>query len=118
LVVLPQGTLYCEVRVEDVGEIIESHVLKGQVVERLLYRDPKTESFTQKIDEIAFFRNQLRIALRNCGHINPDDVEEYIARDGYRALGKVLAEYKPEDVVMSLRNRGCGAGAVEDSLQV
>lgn len=120
MVVLPQGTLYCEVRVEDVGEIIESHVLKGQVVERLLYRDPKTDSFTQKIDEIAFFRNQLRIALRNCGHINPDDVEEYIARDGYRALGKVLAEYKPEDVVNVVKKsglRGRGGGGFPTGLK-
>lgn len=120
IVVLPQSTLYCEVRVEDAGEIIESHVLKGQIVERLLYKDPKTELSTPKIDEIAFFQNQLRIALRNCGHINPDDIEEYIARDGYRAVGKVLSEYKPEDVVNILKKsglRGRGGGGFPTGLK-
>lgn len=120
MVVLPQGTLYCEVGVEDVGEIIESHVLNGKVVNRLLYRDPKTDTTTEKIDEINFFNNQVRIALRNCGHINPDDIEEYIARDGYRALGKALAEYKPEDVINIIKKsglRGRGGGGFPTGLK-
>lgn len=120
MVVLPQGTLYCEVRVEDVGEIIERHLLKGEVVERLLFRDPQTEAVTEKIEELDFFRKQVRIALRNCGHINPDDIEEYIARDGYKALGKVLAEYTPEDVAAIVKKsglRGRGGGGFPTGLK-
>lgn len=113
MVVLPQGTLYCEVRVDDVGEIIDKHILGGQVVERLFYRDPHTGTTTEKIDDIGFFSKQKRIALRNCGHINPDNIDEYIARDGYKALGTVLTQYKPEDVVNAIKKsglRGRGGG--------
>ncbi len=120
MVILPQGTLYCEVRVEDIGEIIERHVLGGQVIERLLYKDPKTETSTEKIDDISFFRRQVRIALRNCGHINPDDINEYIARDGYQALGKVLTGYTPEEVVNIIKKsglRGRGGGGFPTGLK-
>jgi len=120
MVILPQGTLYCEVRVEDVGELIERHIVSGEVVERLLYTDPKTEEATEKIDEIDFFRKQVRIALRNCGHINPDDINEYIARDGYKALGKVLNEYSPDDVVNIVKKsglRGRGGGGFPTGLK-
>lgn len=120
MVLLPQGTLYCEVRVEDVAEIIERHVIAGQVIERLLYRNPQTEKYIEKIDEIDFFRHQVRIALRNCGHINPDDIDEYIAKDGYQALGQVVTESTPEDVVNSIKKsglRGRGGGGFPTGLK-
>ncbi len=120
MVVLPKGTMYCEVRVEDVEEIIERHILGGEVVERLLYKDPETETVTEKIDEIGFFRKQVRIALRNCGRINPDDIHEYIARDGYKALGKVLTEYTPAEVVNVIKKsglRGRGGGGFPTGLK-
>jgi len=120
MVVLPKGTLYCEVRVEDVGEIIERHILGGELVDRLLYKDPETEAITEKIDEIDFFRKQVRIALRNCGKINPDDINEYIARDGYKAIGKVLTEYTPEQVVNVIKKsglRGRGGGGFPTGLK-
>lgn len=120
MVVLPRGTLYCEVRVEDIGEIVERHIHGGEVVERLLYRDPKTETNTEKIDEINFFHRQVRIALRNCGLINPDDIDEYIARDGYKALGQVLTGYTPEEVVNIIKKaglRGRGGGGFPTGLK-
>lgn len=120
MVVLPRGTLYCEVRVEDISEIVERHILGGEVVERLLYRDPKTETNTEKIDEINFFHRQVRIALRNCGLINPDDIDEYIARDGYKALGQVLTGYTPEAVVNIIKKaglRGRGGGGFPTGLK-
>lgn len=120
MVILPQGTLYCEVRVEDIGEIIERHLLAGEVVKRLLFRDPKTEERTELIGDVDFFRKQVRIALRNCGQINPDDIKEYIARDGYKALGKVLTELTPEDVVNIVKKsglRGRGGGGFPTGLK-
>ncbi len=120
MVILPDGTLYCEVRVEDTGEIVDRHILGGQVVERLLYKDPKTETRAEKIDEINFFRRQVRIALRNCGQINPDDINEYIARSGYQALGKVLTEYTPEEVIRVIKKsglRGRGGGGFPTGLK-
>jgi len=120
MVVWPRGTLYCEVRVEDIGEIVERHILGGKVVERLLYRDPKTEINTEKIDDISFFHRQVRIALRNCGLINPDDINEYIARDGYKALGQVLTGHSPEEVVNIIKKsglRGRGGGGFPTGLK-
>lgn len=120
MVLLPDSTLYCEVRVEDIGEIIERHVTGGEVVERLLFRDPKTDKTTPRIDDIDFFRKQVRIALRNCGHINPDNINEYIARDGYKALGKVLTEYAPAEVVNIIKKsglRGRGGGGFPTGLK-
>ncbi len=120
MVILPQGTMYCEVRVEDVGEIIEKQILGGQTVERLLFKDPVTQEVTEKIDDIDFFKKQVRIALRNCGHINPDDIREYIARDGYKALGTVLAKHSPEEVINILKKsglRGRGGGGFPTGLK-
>ncbi|NPV69129.1 MAG: NADH-quinone oxidoreductase subunit NuoF [Firmicutes bacterium] len=114
VVVYPEGVFYRKVKPEDVGDIVEQHLLKGRTVERLLYSEPGTRMVVPKIEEIDFFTKQTRIALRNTGVINPESIEEYIARDGYSALGKVLSSMTPEQVIdavkrSGLRGRG-GAG--------
>jgi len=111
--VLPSESFYVEVKPEDAHEIIAEQVIKGREVTRLLYRkDKKAE--TAKLEDIEFYQKQFRIVLRNCGVINPESIDEYIARDGYRALEKVLFEMTPEEVIAEvkasgLRGRG-GAG--------
>lgn len=112
----PDRIFYANVKVEDVEEIIEEHIYKGRPVERLLLSDldETTKAKVFDIDEIRFYAKQKRIALRNCGVINPEDIEEYIARDGYFALGKALNEMSSQDVIdvilkSGLRGRG-GAG--------
>ncbi len=113
VVVYPEGTFYARVKPEDVAEIVESHLLKGRVVERLVYRAPEKPKPVQTFSEVDYFRKQVRVVLRNCGIIDPDSIEEYIARGGYRGLGKALG-MKPAEVVdevkrSGLRGRG-GAG--------
>lgn len=112
----PDRIFYCNVRVEDVDEIVEEHLYKGRAVKRLEMNDidEKTKEKVFDIDKIRFYAKQERIALRNCGVIDPENIEEYIARDGYFALGKALSEMKPQDVIdcvlkAGLRGRG-GAG--------
>jgi len=114
IVVYPEGVFYRKVKPKDAAAIVEEHLLKGRIVKRLLYRSPETKENQVTFNEINFFNRQTRIALRNTGIINPESVEEYIARDGYRALGKVLTEMSPQDVIdtvkkSGLRGRG-GAG--------
>jgi|LDZT01.1.fsa_nt_gi NADH-quinone oxidoreductase subunit F len=114
MVVYPEGIFYQKVLPEDVAEIVQEHLLKGRVVKRLLYKKPEKEELIAMFNDIDFFKLQKKIALRNCGNINPLDIEEYIAADGYMALGKVLTEMKPEEVIevvkeSGLRGRG-GAG--------
>jgi len=114
LVVYPDGTFYQKVKPEDVHTIVEEHLVKGRIVSRLLYKDPLTEKTIPEYTKISFFAGQTRVALRNTGVIDPSVIEEYIARDGYAALGKVLTEMSPEQVIdeisrSGLRGRG-GAG--------
>ncbi|QNB47213.1 NADH-quinone oxidoreductase subunit NuoF [Thermanaerosceptrum fracticalcis] len=113
MVVYPEGTFYCQVKTQDVNEIVEEHFIKGRPVQRLLYHEPDKETRTLEFDNIEFFRHQKRVALANCGHINPEVIEEYIARDGYFALAKVLHEMTPQEVIdvikkSGLRGRGGG----------
>ena len=118
VIVYPDGTFYSRVTAEDVKEIVEEHLLKGRIVERLVYSDTgATEEVVDKatvaLSDTAFYKSQNRVVLRNCGVINPESIEEYIAMDGYAALGKVLTEMKPEDVIKivtdsGLRGRGGG----------
>jgi NADP-reducing hydrogenase subunit HndC len=113
IVVYPEGVFYERVKPQDVREIVEGHLIGNEPVEKLLHRDSNGQVITHYKD-IPFFNQQVRIALRNVGSINPEVIEEYVARDGYAALGKVLTSYKPEDVVdiikrSGLRGRG-GAG--------
>jgi NADP-reducing hydrogenase subunit HndC len=112
--VMPDNTFYTQVKPEDAEDIVEEHVIKGRRVERLLYTDPETEAHVEDSKHMGFYKKQLRIALRNCGVIDPEVIEEYIARDGYSALGEVLANQTPEETIelmkaSGLRGRG-GAG--------
>ena len=116
VIVYPEGTFYSRVQVEDVDEIVSEHLLKGRKVQHLVYVDHKThESSVQKsLSEIGFYKQQERVALRNCGVIDPENIDEYIAFDGYKALAKALTEMTPEQVIQEvldsgLRGRG-GAG--------
>ena len=116
VIIYPEGTFYSQVTPEDVKEIVEEHLLKGRVVERLVYAETGEENVDVKdvsLSDTAFYKTQKRIVLRNCGVIDPENIEEYIAMDGYAALGKVLTEMKPEDVIQvisdsGLRGRGGG----------
>ncbi len=109
VIVYPDGTFYSRVTEGDVEEIVSEHLLKGRIVEHLEYKDV-TDELKNKADvslnDTKFYRAQMRIALRNCGVINPEDINEYIAMDGYAALGKVLTEMKPEDVIQTLLDAG------------
>ncbi|MGB9858838.1 MAG: NADH-quinone oxidoreductase subunit NuoF [Moorellaceae bacterium] len=120
MMVYPEGVFYCTVRPEDIPELVEEHFVKGRVVERLLYKQPETEAAVSSFEEIPFFKHQLRIALRNCGVINPESIEEYIARDGYLALAKVLTEMKPVEVIEVIKKsglRGRGGGGFPTGLK-
>ena len=115
VVIYPEGSFYSMVKEEDVKEIVDEHLLKGRPVTRLLYDETVAgDNSIKSLDETAFYKKQLRVALRNCGVINPENIDEYIAFDGYAALGKVLTEMTPEQVIQTmldsgLRGRG-GAG--------
>ena len=117
VIIHPEGTFYSRVTKEDVAEIVEEHLLKGRIVKRLEYSDVgdlAIEKDNISLNDTAFYRSQKRVALRNCGMINPENIDEYIAMDGYSALGKVLTEMTPQEVIdvilaSGLRGRG-GAG--------
>ncbi|MCR4440581.1 MAG: NADH-quinone oxidoreductase subunit NuoF [Peptococcaceae bacterium] len=113
MVIYPEGTFYCQVKPDDVKDIVEEHLIKGRPVQRLLYREVDKEIKTTDFENIDFFKSQKRIALSNCGLINPEKIEEYIARDGYFALAKVLHEMSPRDVIETIKKsglRGRGGG--------
>ena len=116
VIVHPDGTFYSRVQADDVAEIVEEHLLKGRVVERLEYKDDTVvpdETGNVSLNDTAFYKSQTRVALRNCGVINPEEIDEYIAMDGYAALGKVLTEMSPEDVIQCISDsglRGRGGG--------
>ena len=114
MIVYPEASFYSMVKVEDIPEIVSEHLLKGRVVTRLLYNETVTEDGMKSLSDTAFYKKQHRIALRNCGVINPENIDEYIGTDGYQALGKVLTEMTPDEVIQvvldsGLRGRG-GAG--------
>lgn len=114
MIVYPEASFYSMVKVEDIPEIVSEHLLKGRVVSRLLYKELVTDEGLRSLNDTDFYKKQTRIALRNCGVINPENIEEYIGTHGYEALGKALTEMTPDEVIQTildsgLRGRG-GAG--------
>jgi len=103
--VLPDEAFYVEVKPEDAREIVQENVVKGRTVDRILYKEEESKQHA-RIDEISFYQKQFRIVLRNCGFIDPENIEEYIARDGYAALEKVLTEMSADDVIEELKKSG------------
>ncbi|MEG2296205.1 MAG: NADH-quinone oxidoreductase subunit NuoF [Clostridium sp.] len=106
MIVYPEATFYAMVKKEDIPEIISEHLLKGRIVTRLLYNETVTPAGIKALTDTDFYRKQHRIALRNCGIINPEVIEEYIGTGGYQALGKVLTEMKPAEVIQTLLDSG------------
>ena len=106
MMIYPEGILYCQVQASDVPEIVEETLLKGRQVARLAYQEPNQHKALPFYHDIPFYGKQIRIALRNCGLINPESIEEYIAHDGYAALGKVLSSMTPEDVLREMKDSG------------
>lgn len=110
---LPDNTFYTQVKPEDCRELIEEHIIKGRKVARLLYQNPETKEHVSDSKHMGFYKKQLRIALRNCGFINPENIEEYIARDGYAALASVLEQNNPMATIEAIKKsglRGRGGG--------
>ncbi len=104
--ILPDNTFYTQVKPEDCREIVDEHIVKGRKVERLLYLDPKTQEHRSDSKHMGFYKKQMRIALRNCGFINPENIDEYIARDGYKALAAVLEKNDPEGTIEDIKKSG------------
>ena len=124
VIVYPDGTFYSRVQKDDVAEIVTEHLLKGRTVDRLVYSDVdesvKEEAMHVSLNDTTFYKSQKRVALRNCGVINPENIEEYIAMDGYAALGKALTEMTPEQVIQEIKDsglRGRGGGGFPTGLK-
>ena len=118
--IIPDNTFYTQVKKEDCAEIIREHVLKGRKVHRLLYEDPETQKHIEDSKHMGFYQKQMRIALRNCGFIDPENIDEYIARDGYAALGNILADMTPQEAIDLLKKaglRGRGGGGFPTGLK-
>lgn len=120
MIVYPEGSFYSEVKVDDIPEIVEEHLLKGRIVKRLLYDETVETDTIKSLNETAFYKKQKRVALRNCGVINPESIEEYIALDGYQALAKCLTGLKPAEVIQIVKDsglRGRGGGGFPTGLK-
>jgi len=120
MIIYPEATFYSMVKEEDIPEIVSEHLSKGRVVTRLLYNETVTEDGIKSLNETDFYKKQYRIALRNCGVVNPHNIEEYIGTRGYEALGKVLTEYTPDQVIQTLLDsglRGRGGGGFPTGLK-
>ena len=113
VIIYPEGTFYTHVQESDVPEIVSEHLIKGRIVGRLLFKEPLTAQSVPDYADIDFYKKQHRLVLKNCGHINPDSLEEYIGADGYEGLAKVLLTMTPEQVVEEMKKpglRGRGGG--------
>lgn len=120
MIVYPDASFYSMVKVEDIPEIVSEHLLKGRIVKRLLYNETVTDTGIKSLSETEFYKKQYRVALRNCGVINPESIDEYIGTDGYQALGKVLTEYTPDQVIQTILDsglRGRGGGGFPTGLK-
>ncbi|MCF4114442.1 MULTISPECIES: NADH-quinone oxidoreductase subunit NuoF [Dethiosulfovibrio] len=118
--IAPDNTFYVQVTPEDVEEIVEEHIVKGRKVPRLLYVDPKTSEHISDSKHMDFYKKQMRVALRNCGFIDPENIDEYIARDGYMALGTILETLTPAEVIDKVKSsglRGRGGGGFPTGLK-
>ncbi len=118
--VMPDETIYVGVKPEDAQTIVEEHVVKGKRVKGLLYKDPSTNETVPDSKQMGFYKKQMRIALRNCGFINPENIDDYIAREGYQALGKVLTEMSPDQTIREIKEsgqRGRGGGGFSTGLK-
>ncbi len=113
VIVYPEGVFYVRVQEEDVPEIVEEHLYKGRIVERLLFKETETQEKIANYNEIIFYKKQMRMVLGNCGHLDPEKIEEYIAAGGYEALAKAVTQMKPDEVVEEVKKsglRGRGGG--------
>lgn len=120
VIVYPEGTFYVRVTPEDVPDIVEEHLINGKVVDRLLYKEPVKEDQLPKYKDLNFYKKQRRVALRNCGSIDPERLDEYVARDGYASLEKALFEFTPEQVIDEVKRsglRGRGGGGFPTGLK-
>ncbi len=120
VIIYPEATFYAMVKEEDIPEIVSEHLLKGRIVTRLLYKEMVTEEGIKSLNDTDFYKKQHRIALRNCGVINPENIDEYIGTNGYEALGKVLTEYTPDQVIQTILDsglRGRGGGGFPTGLK-
>ena len=120
VIIYPEGSFYSHIKVEDVDQIVEQHLVNNNIVKELLYKDSVTEDGIKPIQDIDFYSKQERLALRLCGLVNPEDIEEYFAFDGYQALNKVVTEMKPEDVTQVIKDsglRGRGGGGFPSGLK-
>ena len=120
VIVYPEGSFYSHIRIEDVDQIVAEHLLKNNVVKELLYQDAVTDDGIKPIQEIDFYKTQERLALRLCGLVDPENIEEYFAFDGYQALNKVLTEMTPEEVITAIKDsglRGRGGGGFSSGLK-
>lgn len=118
--IMPDNTFYVKVTAADVEEILKEHIVKGRKVERLLYNDPETKAPVSDSKHMGFYKKQLRIALRNCGVIDPEHIDDYISRDGYMAIGKCLSDYTPREVIDMIKKsglRGRGGGGFPTGLK-
>jgi NADP-reducing hydrogenase subunit HndC len=106
VIVYPEGVFYSRVQEKDAEEIVSEHLLKGRIVKRLVYDDSIEKDVIKSLDNVDFYKKQLRVALRNCGIIDPENIDEYIAMDGYKAIAKVLTEMTPEQVIEEIKKSG------------
>ncbi len=120
MIVYPEGSFYSMIKTEDIPEIVSEHLLKGRIVKRLLYSETIVEDAVKSLNDTDFYKKQMRISLKNCGVIDPENIDEYIALDGYEALGKCVTEMKPADVINIIKDsglRGRGGGGFPTGLK-
>ena len=113
VIIYPEGTFYSKVDVKDISEIVEEHLVNGRVVKRLAYYESVDDYNIRSLNNVEFYKKQIRIALKNCGVIDPEDIDEYLAVDGYKALEKVLTKLTPQEVIEIIKKsglRGRGGG--------